>query len=237
MKNKAFTLLEILVAVTLLSMVIAIFTNIFFSGSRAYRKEIRNFTILDRGRFVFIKMRNDVRNANSIIFPPDDGKEYSRLVVLKHKLDFLKKPEDTSGYADSSINFKNHKIEYFLEDHTDEKDKEVYRDLKILKRKEYRAKDNVVNGNLQYEEISENIISHNVETMTFLRKKLEVSGPADEITPEEGGIAPENVRIEIYFKSYREEDYGISLDNIERFFSVRFSTYISSRGSFIGGTI
>ncbi|MCK9224922.1 MAG: prepilin-type N-terminal cleavage/methylation domain-containing protein [Candidatus Muirbacterium halophilum] len=235
MNKKAFTLIEVTVAIAVFAMLSVLISNIFFSGSRAYRKEIRNFTILDRGRFLFIKIRNDIRNANSILYPDDNGKESEKLVLLKHKFDFNKKPEDTPGFNEASIYFDNIKIEYSLEEHTDKDEKDLYRDLKKLIRKEYTAK--ISGDNVIYNLESEDIISHNIEKLIFLRKKLVAKIPGDKIEPEEGGIAPENVKIEVLFKSYRDEDYSLSLDQIKKYYSVRFSTYINSRGNFLGGSI
>jgi|GEM_PF-6438675 len=226
-KRKGFTLIEIMVATAILATFGVYVAHTFIGGTRAYRKEVENFTILDRARFTFLKMRNDLRDANEILLPkivlPDDGDEYKKLVIVKHIFDFTKKPENNVYSEDEPLYYKNIKISYFLEE-------EPYKyDLKRLVRK---IEDDT-------SEI-ETVIAENIKEIAFVRNKLKKVRANDYLLPEDNGISPDNVYIWIKFKSYQKDQLGELADgqfDEELGYELEMSSYVKTRGAFLGGEI
>ncbi|MGM0607479.1 MAG: PilW family protein [Candidatus Muiribacteriota bacterium] len=238
MKKRGFTLVEIIIALALLGILLTIVNNVFLTGTNAYRKEIDALTIVDRGRNAMIRMRRDIRNANHLIMPGPTGEPKDKLVMVKHMIDFNRPPENTPDYEESPVYFENLKISYYLEEPEYGPDenwkKEKYKDLKLL----VRHLEGVDEDGNQLDE--KEILNRDAKSITFKRETLKFSNISPETLklPVEGGISADNVIINLVLKSYREEDAKIM--NVADFdelsgFEVELSTYVYSKGAFLGG--
>ncbi len=233
---KGFTLIEIMIAILIMSMVLYVVHTTFISGTKAYRKEVDALTIIGSARYSIVRMREDIRNANFIKLPSADGKEYDELVLIKHLIDFSKNPENTPGKDTSQVYFINQKITYFLKDPTfgaDTAKKQKYKDLKLLVRK-VEWKD----SSGSHEE--ETVLNENMKKLVFRRNKMAFTNISDAVEPMDAGISSNNIEMRLTLKSYREEDAKIM--NITDFdslsgFEVEFPTFVNSRGAFLGGNI
>ena len=222
-KKRGFTFIEIMIATAILAIFGVYVAHTFIGGTRAYRKEVENFTILDRARFTFIKLKNDLRDANEVLLPIDDGDEHEKLVIVKHLIDFTKKPEDNPLADDLPLYFKNIKITYSLEE-------EPYKyDLKRLVRK-------IENDTSEIE----TVIAENIKDIAFVRNKLEKNRDDEYLIPEDNGSSPDNVYIWIKFKSYQKDQLGELSDeqfDEEMGYELEMSSFVKTRGAFLGGEI
>ncbi|PLX15988.1 MAG: hypothetical protein C0601_11545 [Candidatus Muiribacterium halophilum] len=222
-KRKGFTFIEIMIATAILAIFGVYVAHTFIGGTRAYRKEVENFNILDRARFTFIKFKNDLRDANEVVFPIDDGEVHEKLVIVKHLIDYTKKPEE-NPYSDAEpLYYKNITISYSLEDEPYEND------LKRLIR-------TIKNDTSEIE----TVIAENIKDIAFIRNKLKKTRDNDYLIPEDNGISPDNVYIWIKFKAYQKDQLGdLSDDQYDEQlgYELEMSSYVKTRGAFLGGDI
>ncbi len=92
--NKGFTLLEILIAISLLSLVITITVGIFVSGSKSQRKIIELSAAQREGGYITETISRELRMATAICDNGDAAECGAR--------------EDQQNNNDSSIEFKNY---------------------------------------------------------------------------------------------------------------------------------
>jgi prepilin-type N-terminal cleavage/methylation domain-containing protein len=112
-----FTLLEVVIAISLFLLLMIAAYRLFFAEVRSIRTALEHIGVNESARKFFAYMGNDVRNANwleypkqtnrqtvSVLYPINEGKV---CVLIRQKFDFQIKPPDPSFV-------KTERIEYFL---------------------------------------------------------------------------------------------------------------------------
>jgi prepilin-type N-terminal cleavage/methylation domain-containing protein len=113
MNKKAFTLVEILIAASILAVVFGAATKFWLAGNRMMEKDVKGFTMNDLGEKLMTKITNDVEQSSLILKPNIDGKTAPVLLLVKYIPDFTKNPEDTDGNPFAMIYYEKQKISYF----------------------------------------------------------------------------------------------------------------------------
>lgn len=129
MKRRAFTLIELMVTLILLTLLLTCLWEVFSSTRKNAQEIMANHSINDELDRTLIKITDDVREANQIVadFPPvyeaneienlksDDEK--NQLKIMKVEYDFTKDP---STLGEGEKNYTQEQIRYFLEKDEDE---------------------------------------------------------------------------------------------------------------------
>ena len=129
MSKKAFTLVELMVTLIILVLLLTALWKVFLASQKNAKEIIENHAINDELDRIFIKITDDVREANMIAtYPiiyeeseidelttkesdPDDNSE-NKLTFYKVNYDFTKKPNEL---ADNEVNYTTNLVTYYVE--------------------------------------------------------------------------------------------------------------------------
>ena len=124
MKKKAFTLVEVMVAIILMVLVLTALWSVFSSSQKNAKEILENHAINDALDRTLIRITEDVREANSVdedmppLYEPSDIEkietkdEKNKLKFIKVNYDFSKDP---STLAKNEVNYTANQIEYYVE--------------------------------------------------------------------------------------------------------------------------
>lgn len=236
MNKKAFTLIEILIAVTILAVLFGMAMKFWITGNRMMEKGVKGFTMNDLGEKLMTKMTDDIEQSAIILKPDLDGNTSPVLILTKYIPDFEKKPEDTDNNPFAMIYYDKQTISYFCI-----ADSNPLHDFLILKREvadsagtttetEEMGKDFLK----EYGDLSsdgKNMRSWGIIECYFSRKKfIEHSNPADLNSPppepNKNGCGAPSVSIHLKLKNFSREMKGSG-------YEVDYNTTCQVRGSAI----
>lgn len=148
MNKKAFTAVELMVALILMVLVLTALWRVFSTSQRNAKEIVENHAINEELDKALIKMIDDIRESNGVAsYPlmyeeseidglttkesdPDDSSE-NKLTFYKINYDFSKKPTEL---ADNEVNYTTNLVTYYLERNEDASEKSDHDKYKLFRK-------------------------------------------------------------------------------------------------------